>query len=103
MKVNVRLRSNVYVRRSPEIRADSSFLNEVRGHAALRKMAAKLFPYPTPEYLKEQLTEWQLSQYFEPECPFCNCQVYGPVRREATLIYMWRRPPRYCECWKHIG
>jgi hypothetical protein len=103
MTTNVRLRSNVHVRSTADIRQDFAFQGQVRGHGALRKMVSKLIPYPSREYLKERLTDWQLSQYEEPECPFCNCQVYGPVRHGSEVIYSWRRPPQYCECWKHIG
>jgi hypothetical protein len=103
MMVNVRLRSNVHIRRTPDIRQDSDFQRQVRGYKALRKMVSILIPYPSREYLKERLTDWQFSQYFEPECPYCNNQIYGPVRRGNGLVYVWRRPPQYCECWKHIG
>ena len=102
MNVNVRLRSNVYVRNTCEIRQDMAFQKQVRGYAALRKMVAILIPYPAKELLKERLTPWQYSQYFEPECPYCNCQIYGPIRVGVTVLLKWRRPPEYCECWEHI-
>ena len=103
MTANIRLRSNVFVRRPPDVREDLSFQDQVRGHKAIRKMAAKLFPYPTEEYLKERLTEWQFCQYVEHACPHCNCQIYGQVRHGEELVYSWRRPPKYCECWEHIN
>lgn len=102
MKPNVRLRSNVYIRTAEEIRYDRAFRDQVRGHKAIRQMVARFIPYQTSEVLSEKLTPWQLHQYYERECPFCLCQVYGPVRRQDGIVYVWKRPPKYCECWKSI-
>lgn len=97
MKSNVRLRSNIYVRRPVSVREDMKYRGKVHGRKALRKLLDKIERYDTPERAFQWLTKYQLKEWNGVmSCFHCRTQVYGPVRTGQTVSIEFRCPLAIC-------
>jgi hypothetical protein len=86
MKSNVKLRSNVYVRRPVRLREDADYRSQVHGRDALRKLLDQIEIFDTPERARRWLTDLQLSEWNQTlKCADCETQATGPVRVPTSL------------------
>lgn len=95
-KTNLRLRSNVYVRRG-DLRDDVSFRSRVHGREALNRMLKAIEVYDSPDRAERWLTPEQLVEWRQQNrCAMCKHIVYGPVRTGTAVYWEFRCPHGSC-------
>jgi hypothetical protein len=98
LKPNVKLRSNVYIRRNPDIRKDVNFQSQIRGRDALSRLIAKISPGTSEFTAARYLSFHQRVQYcIELRCAHCGSIPEGPVRQNGSVFYDFRCPEGQCK------
>lgn len=98
IKSNVTVRSNVFVRRTADVREDSAFVAQVRGRSALESLLRRLEPGgDRVDAARKYFSREQLSQAaWQTRCGACGAFPEGPVLANGELEVQFRCPRQAC-------
>jgi hypothetical protein len=102
---NVTVRSNVFIRRTPDVEKDPAFVSQVRGRKALMALLGRLEPGGDPvSSARKHFSQEQLAQVaWQARCGYCGAYPEGPVAVDGRLEVEFRCPLRICGSSDHVA